>query len=459
MQPQAFTHRINKPPHLFLLANPNQSANAATPHLSAPAPFKWSDVTTATISAHLHNTLASSPFLTAYSTATKALKSPTTSAETTNRVCKLSTSALVPTTAYTTRDQEIPVWIEQGPLPRLPAGVLHVSTRGFEAFNSSLWICVDELGGLGGFDGVWLACGGVKGGMVEGEEEGGGRVGEMGLASVKIRVGEIEEEERKRLEKEMGRGKGGNGEGWETGRIPVRGSSMGRGRDVDTDVNEVKVNVHVPEDERGHSDWEADFLQDYVDADERGDSDWDADLLEDYVDAGERGDSDWEADLPQDYVPDRSLTRPGSMNNPHHPYLPTLWEEVAAEYDPSSPPTSPTPVSHTSTTTTPPPSPSHALPSITLTQPSPSSSRTPQIRISPPPTSTPTHTHHTAGSTGSHLIYPRNPHFSARTTATLARLEDTQLTMWAWKMWRDDVLERRCKDAIIRRMGFAGTRR
>jgi hypothetical protein len=214
--------------------------------------------------------------------------------------------------------------------------------------------------------------------------------------------------------------------GWETGRIPVRGSSLGRGRDG---------HVHVPEDEGGNSDWEADLLQDCADADERGDSDWEADFL-------------------QDYVPDCSPTRHDSLNNPHHPYLPTLWEDLAAEYDPSSPPTSPTTFFRSPTTTTPPTSPSHALPSITLTQLSPSSSRTPQITLSSPPTSI-----HTPGSTGSHLIYPRNPHFSARTTATLARLEDTQLTMWAWKMWRDDVLERRCKDAIIRRMGGAGTRR
>jgi hypothetical protein len=429
-RPQAFTNRINKPEHLFILVNPNQLANADTPDIFAPANFNWSDVTKANISAHLHNALASSPFLTAYSTATKAFKSLLISAEDTNIVGKLSTRALVPATAYTTRDQEIPVWIEQGPLPRLPAGVLYVSTKGFEAFKSSLWICVDELrdlSGLEGFEGVWLACGGVSGRMVGGVDDGVASMKEMGMASVKMRDGEIEKEERKRLGKEQERwGKKGNAPAWVAKNIPVRGSSLGRMAGVD---------LHVPEDERGNSDWEADFLQDCVDADERGDSDWEGDLL-------------------QDYVPDCSLTRPDSMNDTHYPDLPTLWEEVAAEYDPSSPPTSPTPVPRTSTTTTP-TSPFQNLPTITSNQPSPSSSRTLQITLSPPRTSTPTH--HTVAS--SHLIYPRNPHFSARTTATLARLEDTQLTMWAWKMWRDDVLERRCKDAIIRRMGFAGTRR
>jgi hypothetical protein len=37
------------------------------------------------------------------------------------------------------------IWIEKGPLCQLPRSVLPITTAGFEAFELSCWVCVDEV--------------------------------------------------------------------------------------------------------------------------------------------------------------------------------------------------------------------------------------------------------------------------------------------------------------------------
>jgi hypothetical protein len=67
----------------------------------------------------------------------------------------------------------IPIWLEHGPLPKVPKGVLYMTPEGVEAFEASVWICVAEVQEIFGLKpkygqrGEWLACGYLPRSMVE----------------------------------------------------------------------------------------------------------------------------------------------------------------------------------------------------------------------------------------------------------------------------------------------------
>ncbi|KAJ4309356.1 hypothetical protein N0V94_008975 [Neodidymelliopsis sp. IMI 364377] len=67
----------------------------------------------------------------------------------------------------------IPIWLEHGPLPKVPRGVLYMTPEGIEAFDASVWICVAEVQEIFGLKpkygqrGEWLACGYLPRSMVE----------------------------------------------------------------------------------------------------------------------------------------------------------------------------------------------------------------------------------------------------------------------------------------------------
>lgn len=66
----------------------------------------------------------------------------------------------------------VPVWLEHGELPKVPKGVLYMTSEGVEAFDASIWICVEEVRDFfrlrphHGQKGEWLACGSVPKSMV-----------------------------------------------------------------------------------------------------------------------------------------------------------------------------------------------------------------------------------------------------------------------------------------------------
>ena len=71
-----------------------------------------------------------------------------------------------------TRLGRVPVWLEHGELPKVPKGVLYMTPEGVEAFNASIWICVEEVSDFFGLmphhgqKGEWLACGFIPRTMV-----------------------------------------------------------------------------------------------------------------------------------------------------------------------------------------------------------------------------------------------------------------------------------------------------
>jgi hypothetical protein len=165
----------HQPDSLYLLAADLLSKHDDTPRdIIAPRPFLWSDVTSVQIESHMRPQpmLAhTSPFLSAHIDPSRALEflaldyRERTSRTATN-IVRINARALVPAWAYAQNDDKIPVWIEQGKLPQLPKGVLSMTTKGFDAFESSFWICIDEVRELLNIDddvgvGQWLACGKV----------------------------------------------------------------------------------------------------------------------------------------------------------------------------------------------------------------------------------------------------------------------------------------------------------
>ena len=66
----------------------------------------------------------------------------------------------------------VPVWLEQGELPKVPKGVLYITSEGLKAFDASIWICLAEvrehfeLRSHHGMKGEWLACGFVPRSMM-----------------------------------------------------------------------------------------------------------------------------------------------------------------------------------------------------------------------------------------------------------------------------------------------------
>lgn len=68
---------------------------------------------------------------------------------------------------------KIPIWLEHGPLPKVPRGVLYMTPEGVEAFDASVWICLAEVRDIfrlkphHGEKDEWLACGKISRSMVE----------------------------------------------------------------------------------------------------------------------------------------------------------------------------------------------------------------------------------------------------------------------------------------------------
>lgn len=175
--------RNHLPDDLYLLVADCPNMDLGSIHdIHAPRAFTWSDITRTQIESHLspHSMLAhTTPFLSAHIDPSRALeclpldyrKSAHT---TTTNIVKIKTRRLAPAWAYTQNDDKIPIWIEQGRLPQLPKGVLSVTPRGFQAFKSSCWICVDEVRDMLDMDnnddnvgtGQWLACGQVPARMI-----------------------------------------------------------------------------------------------------------------------------------------------------------------------------------------------------------------------------------------------------------------------------------------------------
>jgi hypothetical protein len=66
----------------------------------------------------------------------------------------------------------VPVWLEHGEFPKVPNGVLYMTSEGVEAFDASIRICVAEvkdffrLESHHGQEGEWLACSFIPRSMV-----------------------------------------------------------------------------------------------------------------------------------------------------------------------------------------------------------------------------------------------------------------------------------------------------
>ncbi|CAO2653689.1 Nn.00g031000.m01.CDS01 [Neocucurbitaria sp. VM-36] len=137
--------------------------------------FAWNDITKERLKIHLKRQnlkLEATSFVSAYENEATAMKFPPFSSTSsikkgTQKVMKLiiDTKGLVPAWATTTAATHIPIWIEQGALPKVPRGVLYMTTEGFDSFEASAWICLDEVRAMfdlnenGGEKGEWLACG------------------------------------------------------------------------------------------------------------------------------------------------------------------------------------------------------------------------------------------------------------------------------------------------------------
>jgi hypothetical protein len=192
----------HQPDSLYLLAADLLSKHDDTLRdIIAPLPFLWSDVTSVQIESHMRPQpmLAhTSPFLSAHIDPSRALEflaldyRERTSRTATN-IVKINARALVPAWAYAQNDDKIPVWIEQGKLPQLPKGVLSMTTKGFDPFESSFWICIDEVRELLNIDddvgvGQWLACGKVPSRLIH-MRDGAQSIGEGLGMRAEVRVG------------------------------------------------------------------------------------------------------------------------------------------------------------------------------------------------------------------------------------------------------------------------------
>ncbi|KAJ4364620.1 hypothetical protein N0V83_009216 [Neocucurbitaria cava] len=146
-----------------------------TSHRFTKRKFAWDDLSTKGIETHLENKnrkLEITNFISTYDSEATALKFPPPSVSSnvkggTQRITKLiiDTQGLVPAWAITTTTTRIPIWIEQGALPKMPKGVLHMTPKGFAAFEATAWICLDEARAIlnlkegVGERGEWMACG------------------------------------------------------------------------------------------------------------------------------------------------------------------------------------------------------------------------------------------------------------------------------------------------------------
>ncbi|KAF2821062.1 hypothetical protein CC86DRAFT_386610 [Ophiobolus disseminans] len=166
----------NRLPAAFYVVHNNTEEEA---DIRTSVPFSWNSFTRENIEAHLasrYGSIPSTPFISAYSdfstTCSAYLQSGVPNLSAT--ILTINTHDLVPAWAVMS-NQQIPIWIEQAPLPRVLMDVFAVSHTGYETFQSSAWICVEEIKsafGLegDGIEGVWLACGKVMGRMVLAKE-------------------------------------------------------------------------------------------------------------------------------------------------------------------------------------------------------------------------------------------------------------------------------------------------
>lgn len=66
----------------------------------------------------------------------------------------------------------VPVWLQYGDQPLVPKNVLYLKAEAMDAFDASIWICVDEIREMFGLQddeggkGEWLACGFIPSNMV-----------------------------------------------------------------------------------------------------------------------------------------------------------------------------------------------------------------------------------------------------------------------------------------------------
>ena len=147
--------------------------------------FSWSHITRTCIEAHLNyktREVEGSSFVSAYKDEATALRprpffSPPEQYGRTKYITKLiiDTNGLVPAWACTTDGTQIPVWIEQGTLPKVPKGVLQMTPEAFDAFEASTWICLGEIRAVLGLEAdisrqnEWFACGYIPKNMICGQ--------------------------------------------------------------------------------------------------------------------------------------------------------------------------------------------------------------------------------------------------------------------------------------------------
>lgn len=173
------------PEFLYIITNDNVFPSFGSPdglftpsqtsHCFTKRKFAWDDLSTKGIETHLESKnrkLEITNFISTYDSEATALKFPSPSFSSnvkdgTQRIMKLiiDTHGLVPAWAITTTTTRIPIWIEQGALPKVPKGVLHMTREGFAAFEATACICLDEARAIlnlkegVGERGEWLACG------------------------------------------------------------------------------------------------------------------------------------------------------------------------------------------------------------------------------------------------------------------------------------------------------------
>jgi len=168
--------RNSLPEHLYMPiaatypVNHNKEAEVL-----ARRPFSLNHITKDTIEAHLIKPATPSPFFSVYSKCATACEIVSSAAEPSRiTIITIDPRNLVPGWVVTS-DKKVPVWIEQGPFPRTPRGIHTLSPEGYDAFETSYWICVDEVRsilGLNGseIEGEWLACGKIPARMVVNRE-------------------------------------------------------------------------------------------------------------------------------------------------------------------------------------------------------------------------------------------------------------------------------------------------
>lgn len=248
--PAAFMRpRKQLPKHLYIVINDvtfptmgghdGAGIHGSPSNFFAKHVFSWNDLTKKMIEEHLKyktSGVEASSFISTYEIEATALEYPPFSPRSKHKgksrgaaTLILATEGLVQAWATTTTGAQIPIWIEQGALPKVPKGVFGMTPEGFDAFESSAWICLEEVRVAFGLkkkdyeQGEWLACGHIPSARV---------CGQVLLNAVKMVETELvyEEMEHEELKKRQviveAEKKNVKHSGASPPRIPIRASSL-----------------------------------------------------------------------------------------------------------------------------------------------------------------------------------------------------------------------------------------